>query len=197
MATRIITPVVILSYPHLDKPAKNVEGNTGPEKYSAALVFTSEADLASAKAAAEEAFAAAVPDPAKRASLRKGVNFKPGIRTDVEGKYDSVGGVAFINARSDAKPGAVYAFPDPNSPTGAPMRVPEDKYAEVFYAGAKVRASVTAFYFSKAGNSGIGWALNNIQKVGDGDRLDSRKAAHDEFTATDDAPTADIGAHLV
>ena len=197
MATRIITPVCILSYPHLDKVQTPIAGSSGPPKFGAVFVFTDLKDIATLQAAANEAFEAAITDPNKRKQMQASPGFKSGFRTDVA-NYESIGGKVYINARSDTKPGAVYAYPDesaePDPTTGRkpPKCIPDERYADDLYPGAKVRASVTAFYFDKAGNRGIGWALNNVQKIGDGVRLDSRRAADAEFEATEDALTGNM-----
>jgi hypothetical protein len=60
------------------------------------------------------------------------------------------------------------------------------------YAGARVRAAINAYAFDTQGNRGVAWGLNNLQKMGDGPRLDNRKSAQDQFEAFDDAP-ADFG----
>lgn len=193
MATRVLTPVCILSYPHIALPK---EDDSGKKKYQCALVFDAEAmatpEFAAMKAAMAEAFAAKIPDAQKRAAMIQSPNFKRGIRTDGIDKYEAVGGACFLNARSDTQPGVVYTFPDTANPrpdgTYPPMKMDPKDYAEKLYPGARVRASITAFYFDKAGNRGLAWALNNLQLVGDGTRLDSRVAAHNEFGATDDAP---------
>jgi hypothetical protein len=49
---------------------------------------------------------------------------------------------------------------------------------------------VTAIERHALGNKGVAVALNNVQKLGDGPRLDSRMAAEDEFEATAAEPSA-------
>ena len=54
-----------------------------------------------------------------------------------------------------------------------------------------MRFSITAFGYDVKGNKGISFALNNVQKWADGERLDGRVRAEDEFSA--EAPvTADL-----
>jgi len=60
------------------------------------------------------------------------------------------------------------------------------------YPGAGVRASVSAFAYDSNGNKGVSFALNNMQKVSEGERLDGRAAADDEFTADLSSAPADI-----
>jgi hypothetical protein len=51
---------------------------------------------------------------------------------------------------------------------------------EEFYAGCYARASVTPFAFNNKGK-GIALGLNNLQKLGDGPRLDAFSSAEDDF----------------
>jgi hypothetical protein len=53
---------------------------------------------------------------------------------------------------------------------------------EEFYAGCFARASVTPFAFNNIGK-GIALGLNHLQKLKDGDRLDSFRSAEDDFGA--------------
>ncbi len=50
-----------------------------------------------------------------------------------------------------------------------------------FYAGAMARISVYAHPYDSMGNTGVTFLLNNVQKAGDGKRIDGRKAATEEF----------------
>jgi hypothetical protein len=68
----------------------------------------------------------------------------------------------------------------------APITDPKE-----IYPGAKVRASLRAYAYSVNGNNGVAFSLGNLQKVGDGPRMDGRLSAADEFTATE-RPSADI-----
>ena len=51
---------------------------------------------------------------------------------------------------------------------------------EEFYAGCYARASVTPFAFNNIGK-GIALGLNHLQKLRDGERLDSFRSAEDDF----------------
>jgi Protein of unknown function (DUF2815) len=52
--------------------------------------------------------------------------------------------------------------------------------SEEFYAGCFARASVTPFAFNNIGK-GIALGLNHLQKLKDGERLDSFRSAEDDF----------------
>ncbi len=194
--TRVITAEAILSYPHLftpqAPPAKKGE-QQGEPKYSAAFIFTREAQAtpqyAALRAAAQAALMAAWPNGLTvgkkkytlKQALDKGVIRTP-FRTDWEEKGYPEGSV-YINARSNGKPQIVSTVPDMskiNPKTGRPMpRLIDDE--DEMYPGAIVRASVTAFTYDIAGNRGVSFALNNVQKLRDGERLDTRVAAQSEF----------------
>lgn len=75
----------------------------------------------------------------------------------------------YLNAKSNQRPGLVDANRNPI--------IDQDE----FYSGCFGRASVTFFPFSAAGNNGIGCALNNLQKLADGEPLSTRASAQDDF----------------
>lgn len=69
---------------------------------------------------------------------------------------------------------------------------------EDFYAGCYARASVTPFAFNNIGK-GVALGLNHIQKLKDGERLDSFRSAEDDFGADpaefeEDAGGEEVGA---
>lgn len=174
---RLNTPVAYLSYPKLFQ--KDEKG-----KFGAAFVFPTGTDLGPLKKAA---FAVAVKkfgDEAKAATALKNGKFRLvggphfTIRTDVEGKYDQIegGAVAYINSRGDRQPQIV---------DGQLQRITDQ---EKVHSGMLCRASVTPFWYSKDGNEGVAWGLNNIQIIRDsGVRFDTFKNAEDEFEIDPDA----------
>jgi hypothetical protein len=194
--TRVITPEAILSYPHVftpqAPPARKGE-QEGEPKYSAAFVFTKEAQATKAYAALRAAansvlkavWGGGIRVGKKKFTLKQALDaghLNTPFRTDWAEKGYPEGSI-YINARSKAKPGIVSSIPDPNKinpKTGKPMPMTiEDE--DAVYPGVIVRASVTAFTYDTAGNRGVSFALNNIQVIRDGDRLDSRVAAESEF----------------
>ena len=54
------------------------------------------------------------------------------------------------------------------------------------YSGVYGRASITFYAFSADVSKGIGCGLNNLQKCSDGERLDGRSSAKDDFAAESD-----------
>jgi hypothetical protein len=187
MAKKLITPAAVLSYPHLDEPQAPMNGQGNP-KYSGSLVFLQGTDLSALQAAVLEA--ATDKWGASAAAKLKSGALKSPFRTDAEAKGYPEGAI-FINVRSEQKPGTVYLYPD--ATTGKPAIVPDDKVKETFYAGATVRASITAFAYDRPESKGVSFGLNNIQLLdGTTPRLDGRKAAVDEFEADASMKPANI-----
>jgi hypothetical protein len=205
MAKRVITIPATLSYPHFDKaiPPKNGKGDP---KFSGAFLFipnypwlkmdgktaggdtTPEQVLemratlwAALLEAAEEVFGN------KAAGMMKSGALKTTINSDWE-KKNYPEGTIYINARGSNQPGLVYPWAGDD---GKAARVPQEKITEVFYPGAKVIASVTAFYFDNE-SKGVSFGLNNVQVIGKGPRLDNQKSAQDEFTADAALTPADL-----
>jgi hypothetical protein len=83
--------------------------------------------------------------------------------------YDIPNGM-FISPWTKSKPGVVDANRNE-------VIMPED-----IWAGQLVRATVAPFWYDTNGNKGVSFALNNLQICRtDGERLDGRKAAVDDF----------------
>ena len=51
---------------------------------------------------------------------------------------------------------------------------------------AATPAPHTAYGYDKAGNKGVAFGLQNLQKLGDGERFSGRTAAEDDFDSVDD-----------
>lgn len=189
MSTRVITPIGILSYPHFDKPQTPTKPNQ-QAKYSGTLVFDAAAQKTPQFAAMQEAvieaatekFGAQIKVGGKTIDIAQAFlieELKNPFRKDAVRKGYAEGSV-FINCRTQDQPQLI----DGNKTliTDAQM------IRTLFYPGSKARFSVTAFGYDTEGNRGVSFALNNVQWAGHGDRLDTRKAAVDEFDALDVAP---------
>jgi hypothetical protein len=96
------------------------------------------------------------------------------LRTEWEDKGYPENSV-FITCSSKQQPGIVHPYAGSDGKP-APLTDPNE-----IYPGAIVRASLRAFGYDKAGNKGVSFALNNLQKLRDGDRLDGRVSAANEF----------------
>jgi hypothetical protein len=65
---------------------------------------------------------------------------------------------------------------------------------EGFYAGCYARAEVTAYAYDKAGNKGIAFGLQHVQKMRDGDPFTGRSKPEDVFSAVGGDNPADYQA---
>jgi hypothetical protein len=196
-AFRVITPLATVSYPHFLKPQAAKEGQKA--KHSGTFIFAKGSDLTKLKAAA---LGVAVKKWGTTWKLPNGAEIpiaqafaenilRSPFRTDALAKgYPE--GSTFINARSEQKPGCVYLHNEPG--TDKPAKIPDERLIEELYAGAQVIASVKAFAYDNNGNRGVSFALNNVQKRGEGARLDNRVMAEDEFDAELDSVPADDAA---
>lgn len=79
----------------------------------------------------------------------------------------------FVNANSKEKPGLVDR-----------RRIPITDPLEL-YSGCYVRASINFFAFNTNGNKGVAAGLGNIQKWAEGEPLNGRVRAEDEFETLD------------
>ena len=187
MSVRFITPLARLSYPHLDKPTVNKSAQTDAgkaPKYSTALLFDAKTDLTKLRAAIVEAATEKFGTTFKGKTIAQAIDqglIKTPLHDDWAAKnYPE--GTRYLNARSSEQPVCVYSTPDPSDPSGKkPLRIPQDKLRSDLYAGAFVLASISFFGFSNSGNTGVGVGLNNVQKRGDGERLDNHLSSEDEF----------------
>lgn len=174
-STRVITPAAIISFPRLFKPEPGPQG--GEPKYSAAFILPEGSDLTALKAAIVAAGKEKFGD--KFAELVRGdPNFRLPLRTDVAGKGYPVGST-FFNATSKYRPQVV----DGN--------LQEVIDQEIIYAGAIVYGSVTAFGYDNV-QKGVSFALNNVQFLRDGERLDNRVSASEEFDKAMQDEPADL-----
>ncbi|CAB4121436.1 Protein of unknown function DUF2815 [uncultured Caudovirales phage] len=179
--TKVISPQAVLSYPHLFEP--NLPPGATEPVYSCALVFEKGTDLSELKKAA---LAAATEKFGNKAEglIRDG-KLKMPFRNDAEDKGYPAGSI-FMNVKNKSKPGIVSTYPGQD---GKPTAI--DSPDQV-YAGCHVRASLRAYAYDVSGNKGVAFSLGNLQKLADGDRLDGRKRAEDEFEADLSAKPADL-----
>lgn len=171
-AKKCITPEFRLSFPKLAQ-AESFQG--GDPKYSITMLFDDKADLAkpatkntrSLKACALAALTEKWgPDKVKwPKNLR--MPFRDGNeKENLEGYADKI----FIYASSKKRPGIVNRKAEPI------LNIEEE-----VYAGCYCRAEVIAFAYDTAGNRGVSFSLQNIQKTKDGESFSGKKAAEDVF----------------
>jgi hypothetical protein len=179
---KTLTPKFRVSFPWVFTPQPPMEGSppgTQP-KYGVVMLFDEaaqktpeyEAMRKLANAAVKEKWGDKVP-PNLRSPFRKGEE-----KADLEG-YGP--GVVFVSATSKMQPGLVNA--------NLQKIISQDD----FYAGCYARATVVAYAYEKAGNKGVAFGLNNLQKIGDGEAFSGRVKAEDDFEATESAFADDKG----
>lgn len=165
----IKTPVFVSSYPKLFKPELNKLNNKN--EYSVVALFKKGEDLSNLKKAAEEVLIENL--GADKTKWPK--NLKSPFRDQADKEKEGVmpagheKGAVFLTLKTTQKPGVVDSNVQPI--------IDEAE----FYAGCHAIASVRAGYYDHAGNKGVAFYLQNIQKVKDGEPLSGRAKAETEF----------------
>lgn len=200
MSIRVVLPAGILSYPALDKPAKPMDGSKpgAAEKYQATLVYPATEKFHVVATIDGQKVNTTLADVVKRviaakfgedkvatvlAAMGNGKKYRSPIRVDGEKgdppKYAKIAGegARFLRASTTSKPQCAY-------PSLALMT--DEQIKADLYAGCKARMSVTVSWFDKEGNAGITLYLNNVQKIGEGERLSNMGApASSDFDAVE------------
>lgn len=184
MAVKLLTPPFRVSFPNVFE-ASSYDGGT--PKFSVCAVwepakFTPK-DKALWKAMHDLADQVSM-DKFKKKLDQLPANFKKPFR-DGEEKADLVGfgaGKVFSNLSSRLRPGIIDL-------DRTPITDPED-----FYPGCYARGTITAYAYDNKGR-GVAFGLQNLQKLKDGERLDSRTNPEDDFAdaGVDDAWLEDGG----
>lgn len=181
----LITPEAILSFPAVFTPQPPMNPGEKP-KYGCTLVFTPEAQKTPRfKALQQEALRVArVKFGAEADGLIRAGKLNFPFLKDEDAGYPP--GSVFIRPRSESKPGIVGCTPDASG-RAALITDPNE-----IYPGIVVLASVSCYAYDKKMNRGVTFGLGNIQKLRDGDRLDNRKHAQDEFTPVEAVEESDL-----
>lgn len=181
---QVLTPEFRTSFASVFTP-RAVLGSTDP-KYFVTMLF-SEKDPAVMKGLENmKALVRTVltekfgPDQAK---WPKGMRlpFRKGEEKDYEGYGPDV---IFVSASSKMKPGLVDQNVQPILDQNE------------FYSGCYARATVTCYYYDKAGNKGVAFGLRNIQKIRDGEPFSGKNKPENDFDAlaiTEETPAATAG----
>ena len=170
MSTKVITGKCRASYVHIFEPHST---NGSEPKYSISIIIPkSDAEtIEKIRMAIEEAKQSGISKwngkipPNLKLPLRDGNEERP----DDPAYADSY----FINCNSVEKPGIVDR-----------KRVPITD-PTVIYSGCYIRVSINFYPFNTNGNRGVGAGLGNVQFWCDGDPLNGRVRAEDEFDALD------------
>ena len=170
MSTKVITGKCRGSYVHIFEPHST---NGSDPKYSISIIIpkSDTETIGQIRAAIEEAKQSGVSKwngkipPNLKLPLRDGDEERP----DDPAYADSY----FINCNSIERPGIVDR-----------KRVPITD-PTVIYSGCYIRVSINFYPFNTNGNRGIGAGLGNVQFWEDGEPLNGRVRAEDEFDALD------------
>lgn len=175
---KVTTPKFRVSFPNVFE-AKSFQNQEA--KFSITMLFDKKTDL---KAMKEAALNAAIEKWGEKTAKDlwaqkisiKGKKLRVPFR-DGDEKADMNGyeGMIFVSASSKQRPGVV----DQN-------RVPITAADGSFYAGCYARATLIAFAYDTAGNIGVSFSLQNVQKWADGEQFSGRRKAEDEFDSIED-----------
>lgn len=173
MANSVITPKFRAAFISVFK-ATAMKGQVGAKpKFSVRAAFPPDADMAALKKeaadAASEKWGSAVPK-----NLRSPFRKNEDLDNPIVGIPDDWIIMSF-SANEDRRPGIVDA---------RNQDIIDETEA---YSGAYYRAQVRAFAYENAGNKGVSFGLQNIQKMADGEPLGGRIPASKAFAPVEDA----------
>jgi hypothetical protein len=175
----LITPPGIASYAFVWKPQPSMTAGQEP-KYALTLVVSKKADLTGLMKACELAAVKKFGDKALKL-IKLGKISLPFRDGDEDREDDELyAGKIFFAAKSNQQPRVVDEDLQPIT----------DQFE--FYSGCKCRISVWPYGYDVNGNKGVAFSLNNVQKLGDGERLSGRQAPEDEFGEGDDEDEAPV-----
>jgi len=178
----MLSPEGVLSYPKLFKAElpKDAGPNDKP-KFSTVVLFTHAAMKTPEFKAMEAAALACARDNFKE---RVEAMAARAIRRDVADMgHDAARFGCFININA----GEDYP-PDVIDRDGSPISAADGK--RKIYPGVRARVSLSTYAYTGAKNKGVAFGLRNVQRLGDGPRLDNRKSAKDEFEPLPDEEPA-------
>ena len=171
MSTKVITGKCRASFVHLFEPHST---NGSEPKYSVSLIIpkSDTETISKIQAAVEDAIQSGI---ASKWGGKRPPTLKTPLRDGDEERPDDAAYVNsyFINCNSVERPGIVDR-----------KRVPITD-PTMIYSGCYIRASINIYPFNTNGNRGVGAGLGNVQFWEDGNPLNGRMRAEDEFDALD------------
>lgn len=173
MSKKVVTGEVRFSFPHLFEPFAFNEGDT-PKYSTMILIPKSDKKTVDKIRAAEEAAIQDGTATVWKGKKPKKINSVIKDGDDDAEEYPEREGHWFMSVRSNTRPQVVDATVQPIID------------ASEVYSGMYGRVSINAFAYSHAGNNGVGFGLNNVQKTADGESLAGGSTAEDDFDAIDD-----------
>ncbi len=173
--SNVVTPEFRVSFPNVFKPKRNEL--SGKDEFSVVALFAKNADMTELKKACQDAVEKKW--GADKTKWPKNIRLPfrdQGERIEdakSKGKAAPAGhevGAVFINLKSSQRPGVVDESVQP---------ILDETQ---FYAGCFARASLNAYAYDQAGNRGVTFELQHIQKLRDGEALGGRVRVEDAFT---------------
>ena len=168
---KLTTGVVRLSYANIAQPRKNDDGKA---KYSSQIIIdkTDKKTIKAFERAIEELKA----DPKALAKVEgKAAYLKLNLRdgdTDVSGQPEVYADKFFINANSDKQP---IVF------NRDKIKMDDFDIEEEIYSGVYAQVALSVFAYNFNGKKGVGFGLNGIRKIKDGERLGGVHVSADDF----------------
>lgn len=157
------TPKFRVSFPHVFEPHAFEKNEP---KYSMVMLFPKDTDIKSLKIACNAAAAQKWGNDSTKWPKNLRLPFRDGNeKTDLQGYEGNI----FVSASSKNKPGLV-------DQKLQPILAEND-----FYAGCYARAELQAFAYDTNGNKGVSFALQNVQKLAEGEPFSGKKKAEDTF----------------
>lgn len=181
---KVTSPLFRASFPWLFEPQAPMEGSQGEPKYSVVMLFDGAAQKSPEYKAMEALAHAAAKDKFGDKLVKDGNGWYKGLKNPLRDGDEKPelegygGGVKFATASSKMQPGLIDAKLN--------RIMSREVCAEGFYAGCYARATLTAYGYDKAGNKGVAFGLQNVQKLRDGEAFSGRTRAEDDFDAVDD-----------
>ena len=175
--TKLVTPEIVCSYPHLAEKTEDLSGR---------LAYTLSIPLPKSDTKAQAMLQQVMSNAAVNAWGPKFAGLAGVRHYVVEGDPEDAvykDCVRFTAKAPKRQPGCVFPNMEP---------VPVERIDEVFYPGAIIRASVTAYGTDTGGGKTIAFSLNNVMFVRDGERIGrGASAPNDDFGAFKDSSFSD------
>jgi Protein of unknown function (DUF2815) len=154
---KLITPAFRAAFVGLFRPTAPRENPDAAKKYSVRAVFMPDVDLAAMKQAAQAAAVAKWGDKVPK-TMRSPFRTNEELENPIPGVPDDAIVMTFSSSE-DRKPGLVDA------------KLQDIIDESEVYSGAWFRAQVRAYAYDAAGNKGVSFGLENIQKLHDDEPL--------------------------
>lgn len=182
----VTTPMFRVSYPQVFEAKLNELSKKA--EYSVVALFPKGTDLSGLEKAAKEAMVKRWGVDPKKWPKNRRSPFRDQVEREKENdeglKYLPDGheaGAIFMNLKTKNRPGLVNASCKPI--------LDETE----FYAGCYARAAVVAYAYDAAGNAGVAFGLQHIQKLKDGEPFSGRVSLEQAFSPLEmeDSQTAE------